>query len=241
VSLLSSPAGSRRAFPARPVLCYVTDRQALPSSSHEDWLQALVAKIAAVASAGVDWIQIREKDLSGRASASLVGEAMRQISASGQFTTTSPRLIVNDRLDVALAEGAGGVHLGENSLPVAEAKRLVLLQQAGQRLTSDFVVGVSCHSLEAAKSAEAAGANYIFFGPVFATPSKASYGAPQGLARLAEVCVVVNIPVLAIGGITLENAASCISCGAAGIAAIRLFQDAPDPAVIVRAIRQGNS
>lgn len=240
MSPLSSPAGSERVLRGRPLLCYVTDRRSLPSASREDLLEALVAKIAAVAAAGVDWIQIREKDLAGRASASLVGEAVRRISASDQFPNTSTCLIVNDRLDVALAEGAGGVHLGETSLPVAEAKRLVALQQAAHGLTRDFLVGVSCHSLEAAKSAEGAGADCIFFGPVFATPSKASYGPPQGLERLAEVCLGLDIPVLAIGGITLENARSCISCGAAGIAAIRLLQDAADPAVIVRAIRQGN-
>jgi thiamine-phosphate pyrophosphorylase len=145
--------------------------------------------------------------------------------------------LVNDRLDVALAERAGGVHLGENSLPPEEAKRL-LASQAVQTLPRDFLIGVSCHSLEAAKYAASAGADYIFFGPVFATPSKASYGAPQGLGRLAKACGSVSIPVLAIGGISLENAASCFSVGAAGIAAIRLFQDSSDPAELVRKIRQ---
>jgi thiamine-phosphate pyrophosphorylase len=101
----------------------------------------------------------------------------------------------------------------------------------------DFLVGVSCHSQEAAKSAEDGGADYIFFGPVFTTPSKAAYGAPQGLARLAEVCRSVSLPVLAIGGIALENATSCLAAGAAGIAAIRLFQDAYDLASLVKTLR----
>jgi thiamine-phosphate pyrophosphorylase len=91
--------------------------------------------------------------------------------------------------------------------------------------------------LESAKAAVAGGADYVFFGPVFATPSKAGFGAPHGVGRLTEICRSVPIPVLAIGGITLENAASCFTAGAAGIAAIRLFQDAPDPAETVEALR----
>jgi thiamine-phosphate pyrophosphorylase len=101
-----------------------------------------------------------------------------------------------------------------------------------------FLLGVSCHSVEGVKSAARDGASYVFFGPVFATPSKAGMGKPQGVAGLAEACRSVSIPVLAIGGITLENAAACIKAGAAGIAAIRLFQDAPDPAEIVKELRQ---
>jgi thiamine-phosphate pyrophosphorylase len=148
------------------------------------------------------------------------------------------RILVNDRLDVAVAEKAAGVHLGENSLRVEEAKLLVAAVRAAQAPPHDFLLGVSCHSLEAAQSAASAGANYIFFGPVFATPSKAAYGPPQGLDQLAQVCASIKIPVLAIGGITLENAPACLSAGAAGIAAIRLFQDSPNPAGIVRALRE---
>jgi len=102
----------------------------------------------------------------------------------------------------------------------------------------DFLLGVSCHALESAKAAAAGGADYIFFGPVFPTPSKAAFGEPQGVKRLAEVCRSMPVPVLAIGGITLENAAACFTAGAAGIAAIRLFQDAPDPAATVEALRK---
>jgi thiamine-phosphate pyrophosphorylase len=104
----------------------------------------------------------------------------------------------------------------------------------------DFYIGVSCHSLEAAKSAERGGADYLFFGPVFDTPSKAAYGPPQGLNRLAEVCRSVSIPVLAIGGITLANCAACFSAGASGIAAIRLFQDASDLPDLVQALRKAS-
>jgi thiamine-phosphate pyrophosphorylase len=95
-------------------------------------------------------------------------------------------------------------------------------------------VGVSCHSVQSATDAERNGADYIFFGPVFATPSKVAYGAPQGLDRLTEVCSSVSIPVLAIGGITLDNVSDCLAAGAAGIAAIRLFQDAEDLARLLK-------
>jgi thiamine-phosphate pyrophosphorylase len=187
----------------------------------------------ALASAGVDWIQLREKDLSGKELARITRKSVRRRAAHSEAPGAT-RILVNDRLDVALAERAGGVHLGETGLPVAQAKRLVETHASGE----DFLIGVSCHSLEAAKSAAGDGASYLFFGPVFATPSKAAFGAPQGLGSLAEVCRSVSIPVLAIGGVTLENAAACFAAGASGIAAIRLFQDTPDPAGVIAALRQ---
>jgi thiamine-phosphate pyrophosphorylase len=133
----------------------------------------------------------------------------------------STSVVVNDRLDVALAAEAAGVHLGEQSLPLAS---VIHWRRSAGRI--NFRIGVSYHSLDSAHAAERGGADYIFFGPVFATPSKAAFGPPQGIDRLREVCAAVEIPVLAIGGITAENARACISAGAAGIAAIRLFQDA---------------
>ena len=193
-----------------------------------------MSKIEAAASGGIDWIQIREKDLSGRDCALLTREALQQAAESQASDAARTRIIVNDRLDVALSENANGVHLGEKSLPAAEAKRLVV--ERGE--CSNFVVGVSCHSLEAVRSAARDGADYLFFGPVFATPSKAAFGAPQGLERLAAVCREVSIPVLAIGGITLENASACFAAGAAGIAAIRLFQDAQDVSSLVQSVRK---
>ena len=223
---------------SKPILCYVTDRLSLPAAPQKDLIDLLQKKIELIAAAGIDWIQLREKDLSGKQSASLAREASSRVSKQGSHSKFAKRVIVNDRLDVALAEQAGGVHLGQDSLPVHEAKRLLEASPAAKSLPPDFLAGVSCHSLEAAQSAATAGADYVFFGPVFATPSKAAYGAPQGLDRLAELCSSVTIPVLAIGGITPENAAACFSVGASGIAAIRLFQDSADPASIVRAMRQ---
>jgi thiamine-phosphate pyrophosphorylase len=215
------------------VLCYVTDRHQLPQGTGEDAREILLRKITAAAAAEVDWIQLREKDLSGEDYASLTREALDQVAKSPIKRAHRTRILVNDRLDVALAERAGGVHLGESSLPVAEARRLADARDRG----ADFLIGVSCHSLAGAKTAESGGADYIFFGPVFATPSKAAYGAPQGLAHLAVVCRSVSRPVLAIGGITLENAGSCFSAGASGIAAIRLFQEAPDVGALEKALR----
>jgi thiamine-phosphate pyrophosphorylase len=216
-----------------PTLCYVTDRHSLPSAP-TDPFAAIAQKMEIIASAGIDWVQIREKDLCARDLAALTRQSLRYAAAVLAGRSAGPRILVNDRLDVAVAERAGGVHLGESSLPVVEAKRLVEARASG----ADFLVGVSCHSVDAAKVAAGEGADYVFFGPVFATPSKAVFGAPQGIQRLAEVCRSVSVPVLAIGGITLGNAPACLAAGVAGIAAIRLFQDATDPGATVRALRQ---
>ena len=237
---MSRPNKSERV----PLLCYVTDRRSLVSAEGSkarhplDARKMLLEKIAAAAAAGVDWIQIREKDLSGKECSSFTREAVRLAARSSSGGTAKvsassipARILVNDRLDVALAAQASGVHLGEKSLPAGEARRLV-----SSFRYEDFLIGVSCHSLEAAKAAERGGANYLFFGPVFGTPSKATYGTPQGLKHLTKVCRAVAVPVLAIGGVTMENAADCLSTGASGIAAIRLFQDAPDMAEVIRAL-----
>lgn len=207
-------------------LCYVTDRKGLPGPVEEQ-LRVLLQKIENAGRAGVDWIQIREKDLSGRELGALVGEALRCVPRSC-------RVLVNDRLDVAIAVGAGGVHLGERSMPVDEANRLI----AEKHLSTDFLVGVSAHSLEAARAAQQAGANYLIFGPVYATPSKAAFGPPQGLEKLREICASVSVPVMAIGGVTTANASDCVAAGAAGVAAIRWFQDATAMTEMVRSLRE---
>ena len=226
--------------PAResPLLCYVTHRHGLPVANPADSIEALTRKIAEVAAAGIDWVQIREKDLPARELASLTRQALRIAAKSSAESSSATRVLVNDRLDVAIAERASGVHLGEKSLPVAEAKRLVESAQRKLAVDPSFLIGVSCHSLEAAKAAERDGADYIFFGPVFPTPSKQQFGPPQGIQSLQQVCRTVSVPVLAIGGVTLDDAASCIHAGAAGVAAIRLFQDALDPISAVDRLRQ---
>jgi thiamine-phosphate pyrophosphorylase len=177
---------------------------------------------------GADWIQIREKHLPARELLSLSRDAVAAAHNASRDSANRARVIVNDRLDVALAAGASGVHLGSESIPVASAVEWL---RSGKAPT-DFAVGASSHGLDDARSAERAGASYIFFGPVFDTPSKRGFGAPQGLDRLSEVCAAVKIPVIAIGGVNEENAASCIEAGASGIAAIRLFQEASDQAAL---------
>jgi thiamine-phosphate pyrophosphorylase len=218
-----------------PILCYVTDRKGLAvADNHQN--EALHKRVVAAAAAGIDWIQIREKDFSGKQLSSFTRAAVAQIKQINERNGTRTRIVVNDRLDVALYEHAGGVHLGEQSLPVHDVcKWLAARPDVAAR--GKFIVGVSCHSALDAASVARDGADYIFFGPVFATPSKASFGAPQGVQRLAEVCSAVSIPVLAIGGITLDNASDCFAAGAAGIAAIRLFQDAENLTSVVTDLR----
>ncbi len=207
--------------PDRPIVCGVTDGQALPSADRE---RILLERMRRALVAGADWVQIREKDLSGKRLVALVREAARIVSAVGPGV----RLIVNDRLDAALAAGAAGVHLGRESLPAAAA---IPWCRAGNA-PAGFLVGVSCHTLEDAKEAESAGADYVFFGPVFDTPSKRIFGPPQGIDRLGVVCRAVNLPVIAIGGINGSNGAHCIRAGAKGVAAIRPFQDERDCAAL---------
>ncbi len=207
-----------------PVLCYVTDRHSLPLQSSATPEQALEAAAARAARAGADWIEVREKDLGARPLLELTRGILLRAAAA--------RVIVNDRLDVAWAAGAAGVHLAGNSLPVAAVAHWL-----GERAGAGFLLGKSCHSAEEAQAAERDGASYVFFGPIFATPSKLAYGPPQGLVRLEEVCRQVRLPVLAIGGITGENARRCIEAGAAGIAAIRWFQQPGDIEARVAALR----
>jgi thiamine-phosphate pyrophosphorylase len=234
VSTRNNPLAERKS----PLLCYVTDRRALPEVNPSDPLAPLTRKIEEVVAAGIDWVQIREKDLPAAALASLTRQCLQITAKYSTNRAGAIRVLVNDRLDVAIAERAAGVHLGEISLPVAEAKRLVESARGRKALDDSFVIGVSCHSLEAAQAAQRDGADYIFFGPVFPTPSKAPFGAPQGTERLERVCRSVSIPVLAIGGISLENVGACMCAGTAGIAAIRLFQNAHDLTKIVERLHQ---
>ena len=204
----------------------MTDRKAL---TRDKSLPALLDVIRAAAAAGVDWVQIREKDLPARELFTLVKEAVALASVHpGSIRALSIKVIVNDRLDVALAAGAAGVHLGHASAPAREVVRWC---RAGNA-PADFLVGVSCHSLEGAQEAESAGASYTYFGPIYETPSKIPFGKPHGVEELAQVASAVTIPVIAIGGINSSNAPQCLRAKAAGIAAIRMFQaesiSAPD-------------
>jgi len=153
--------------------------------------------------------QIREKNLPVRVLHELVSRAA-QITRG-----TSTRLLVNDRFDVARAAGADGVHLTESSLPPRVVREI-----CGE----EFVIGVSTHSLESARAAGDGGADFVVFGPVFETESKRAYGPPQGLDKLREVATALEgFPVLAIGGVTIDNAESCLAAGASGVAGISWF------------------
>jgi thiamine-phosphate pyrophosphorylase len=213
----------------KPIVCYVTDRKSLAPAPSAEATTGLLEKIRMALNAGVDWIQIREKDLPGGRLLAVAREAV----ASANRTAERPgedearvrgggRIYVNNRLDVALGAGAAGVHLGGESLPVEDVVRWC----RNGNVPAEFQIGVSCHSIERAREAERSGANHIFFGPVFDTPSKRGFGPPQGIERLGEVCRAVQIPVIAIGGVKETNAEECIRAGAWGIAAIRFFQDA---------------
>ncbi|HYR88702.1 MAG TPA: thiamine phosphate synthase [Terriglobia bacterium] len=151
---------------------------------------------------GVDMIQVREKDLPARELFKLVCR-IRDLAAG-----TKTRVMVNDRLDVALAAGADGIHLPSNGLPAERVRPLVA------------VLGVSVHTLQEACLAEKARADFVVFGPIFDTPGKNAVG----LEPLREVVAAVRIPVLAIGGITASTTPEVLATGAAGIAGIRLFQ-----------------
>jgi thiamine-phosphate pyrophosphorylase len=178
-------------------------------------------------------VQIREKDLPARELFALVREAVALASVRpGSIRARSIKVIVNDRVDVALAAGAAGVHLGHASAPVRE---VVSWCRAGNA-PPDFLVGVSCHSLEGAQEAENAGASYTYFGPIYKTPSKIPFGTPHGVEELAQVANAVSIPVIAIGGVNASNAPECIRAGAAGVAAIRMVQGAPNADSLKKAI-----
>lgn len=196
-------------------LCYITDRHALGPKPLPPFILEAVR-------AGVDLLQIREKDLDTRSLLELV-----KISV-GYAQGTSTRVVVNDRLDVALALGASGVHLGTRSLP----PRAVC-----DCIPKGFLVGVSCHSLEEALAAESSGADYVFLGPVFETASKVPYGPPLGLAKLQEVAARVRLPLLALGGITVERVKPCLEAGATGIAGISVFQNCRSLEIRVRELR----
>ena len=153
---------------------------------------------------GVRALQIREKDLSPK---DLLALALEVKPLTVRYNA---KLFINDRADIAVMAGADGVHLTETSVQVSEIKNNF----------PDLIIGVSTHSMEGARLAESQGADFITFSPIYETPSKASYGPPQGLDPLRQVSQAVRLPVLALGGITLHRVSECLQQGAFGVAMI---------------------
>jgi thiamine-phosphate pyrophosphorylase len=214
-----------------PLLYYITDRTAFPGDERTRRLR-LLEKIAEAASAGIDYIQLREKDLPARDLESLAREAMRIM---GELTTV---LLINSRTDVALASEADGVHLPANGVSPAEVKQIWTCgrERLARKLSpQNPVISVSCHSPQEVAQAASNQATIALFAPVF-EKKDAPGTTPTGLEALRQACLS-KIPVLALGGITLQNAASCLEAGAAGIAAIRLFQE-NNIAAIIRTLRR---
>lgn len=180
--------------------CYITDRNALGG------IGRLLQSIELAVSNGVDYIQIREKDLSAR---DLFHLTRKAVDAARHSST---RILVNGRADVAVAAGAHGVHLAGGSIAPCDLRPL---------LRPGDLISLSCHTIGDLRAAEREGADFAVFGPVFQTPGK---GQPVGLSGLREATRAVQLPVIALGGITSGNAEFCMLNGVAGIAGIRLFQ-----------------
>lgn len=219
------------------LLYYITDRRGFAGDEAQQ-RRALLERVAWAASAGVDYIQLREKDLSTRD----LERFAKEVIDSVRSASNSARILINGRTDVALACGADGVHLPVNSLPASEVRSLWM--RAGHRVP---VIGVSAHSIDDVRYAEAHGADFAVLAPIFEKPNTE---LPQlGLATLAAACCGgrppdntesaphSTFPVLALGGVKLQNVLASVRAGASGVAGIRLFQES-DVAETVATLRQ---
>lgn len=249
------------------LLYYITDRLQFPGTESQK-RERLLAKIAEAAQCGVDFIQLREKDLSGRELEQLAREAVRVLGEArgiteqiagpeitgGRIQYSKPesrksKLLINSRTDVALACGADGVHLTSTDIPASDAR--AVWARANSHLPQERMrrptIAVSCHTAEEVLLAEAHGADFVVFAPVFEkvmAPARAGVGLAalrkacrrRSTVRGPEATTLIRVPVLALGGITLENASECVASGAAGIAGIRLFQE-HEISTVVAALR----
>ena len=197
-----------------PLAYYITDRHSgsLPILQH----------IQQAIDASVDLIQIREKDLATQPLLELSSRALELAKGSRS------RVLINDRVDVALAGSLDGIQLGHHSVKTDTVYKHLRKK--------NLLIGASVHSMTEFLNASADGASFVTLGPIFPTPSKSAYGPPLGLKLLEQVCQCASIPVFALGGIGLENYRSCLSAGAAGVAAIRLFQTSESLHQAVRSI-----
>jgi len=207
------------------LLYYITDRAQF-SGDEEQKQRRLLATIAECAMAGVDFIQLREKDLTTRELERLTAQAL-SVMPQG----SPARLLVNSRIDVALACGAHGVHMPAGGLPASEVRTIWM-----KASSSIPIIAVSTHSVPEVDFAEAHGADFSVYGPVFEKNGRAH---PVGLEQLSQACnrpqhASPAMPIIALGGVTLDNIQECVTAGAAGIAAIRLFQDNQPQSVVQR-------
>jgi len=207
-------------------LYYITSRKEF-AGEEKDRRRALRAKITEAARAGVDYIQLREKDLSTRDLEALAQECVAQLKKlRTENREPRTRFLINSRTDIALAAGADGVHLRSGDLQPSELRCIWSSCSAGAPAREPLpIVAISCHSAADVVRAKSEGADCAVFAPVF-EKKDAPQVQPRGLAALREACAsAANFPVLALGGVTIENAASCVAAGASGIAGIRLFQE----------------
>jgi len=209
---------------SKPILYLITRGATDETTTMESAeFHQLLGQFSAAITAGIQLIQIREKRLTARVLFELTSRAVSITQG------TATRVLVNDRADVAAAAGADGVHLTTQSLEAT-----VVRQAFGERL----LIGSSTHSVEEARRARDAGADFIVFGPVFESTAKKKYGPPVGLQALTGVArKLAPFPVIALGGISIKNAAECLCAGASGIAGISLFSEPEDLANVASVIR----
>jgi len=209
----------------RPITYLITSGETnLKTTPDSEEFSHILQLVEAAVEAEISLVQIREKRLTARVLYELV------VRCAALTRASRTRLLVNDRVDIALTAPADGVHLTNASMRADIVRQLC---------AKDFLVGVSTHSLAEAKAARKDGADFVLFGPVFETESKRAFGPPQGLEKLREVTrELTSFPVIAIGGVTLENSGDCFRAGASGVAAIRLFSDVSTLGEAVKAIRK---
>jgi thiamine-phosphate pyrophosphorylase len=204
------------------LLYYITDRAQF-SGGENDRRKRLLEKIEHAALCGVDYVQLREKDLPARELEPLSREVAQLIHQSGGRT----RLLINSRTDIALVAQADGVHLTSNDISPPDVKKIWREAQGA----GEAVIAVSCHSEAEVIAAESAAADFVVFGPVF--DKRGTEKQPVGIDQLRKVCRH-RLPVIALGGVTTENAQLCIEAGASGVAGIRLFQGNEAAAVVTK-------
>jgi thiamine-phosphate pyrophosphorylase len=209
----------------KPILYLITRGASKPSTtSKSPEFEAVLTQVSAAVAAGIDLIQIREKNLTARVLFDLCRRAAQLTNGS------ATRLLVNDRADIAAGVGADGVHLTTRSIDAAAIR---------ETFGDEFLIGVSTHSFDEAVAARDGGADFVVFGPIFATTSKEQYGAPVGVEELSRAAHALDpFPVIGLGGITPANAQSCLNAGASGVAGISIFGDHEALASVIDAIKR---